>query len=307
MMKVMVIKKCWFSSTCFLEQREVKIPEMKDNEVMIKVCAVGVNWGDITDVVDGHCPGLECSGIIEAVGRNVNCWKVGERVCAILVGGGYAEKVAVPANFLLPVPGDIDLADAAGLLYASCSIWSALFEICDLNTLKDKKILIREGTSRIGALAIQYAKYMGLTVIASTGSGDMFSMCRDYGADICLDHTSKDFVQEVFLRTGYSGVDFILDFGASDLQRNICCLCKKGKVVIVDLHGMERSRIDIAMLQRMHAEIKVWGRFAVIDAQKALDLLKEDDSIGKIILCMNFEKTSGHLKMEKTSGHFKIN
>ncbi|XP_073148780.1 uncharacterized protein [Henckelia pumila] len=170
-MKAMVAKKGWFSS--ILELREVKIPELKDDEVLIKVCAAGLNRGDIIDVAtsdDGVCPGLECSGIIEAVGTNITCWKVGERVCALLEGGGgYAEKVAVPANCVLPLPDDICLDDAAALPYASCSIWLAFFRMRDPETLINKVILIREGTSGIGALAIQYAKYLGLKVIVTTG------------------------------------------------------------------------------------------------------------------------------------------
>ncbi|XP_073126006.1 uncharacterized protein [Henckelia pumila] len=332
-MKAMVVKKSWFSS--ILEQREVKKPKIKDDEIMIKVSAAGVNRGDIIDVVasdEGVCPGLECAGIIEAVGRNVNCCKVGDKVCAILEGGGYAEKVAVPANLLLPLP-DIDLEAAAGLPYASCSIWSALFEMCDPKTLKDKKILIHEGANGIGALAIQYAKHMGLTVIASTGSRDMFSMCRDYGADFCFDNTSTNFVEEVVGSAGCLGVDFVLDYGASNLRRNIECCCTGGKVVIVELHGKECGRIDLARLQQHHTEITVFdlqsrdldykasviaevrthlwpailekkvipavgNRFAMIEAQKALDLLKKNDGTGKIILYMDFEKTSGHLKGE---------
>ncbi|XP_073143822.1 uncharacterized protein [Henckelia pumila] len=315
-MRAMVLKNYRFSS--ILEQAEVKIPEMKDNEVMIKVRASGVNRSDIIDVVTsaiGVCPGLECSGIIEAVGRNVNCWKVGERVCAILEGGGFAEKVVVPADFLLPLPDDIDLDDAAGLAYASCSIWPALFEMCVAKTHEDKTILIREGTNGIDALAIQYAKHLGLKVIAST------------------DHSSTSFVWEVVEKTGYSGVDFVLDYGASDLERNIDCCRRRGKVFIVDLHGMLSNSIDLAMLENKQAEIKVfdlpsrdvgykasviaqmrthlwpailtkkvfvvvWHRFEVTEAQKALNLLKENDNIGKIIVHMNFEKTSFHLKMD---------
>ncbi|XP_073142780.1 uncharacterized protein [Henckelia pumila] len=337
-MKAMVIKKDPVSS--ILEQREVKMPEIKDNEVIIQVCACGVNRGDVIDLVtseDGICPGLECSGIIEAVGRNVNCWKVGDRVCAILEGGGYAEKVAVLENYLLPLSDDVDLEDAAGLPYASCCIWLALFKMCYPNTVRDtlenKKILIREGTSGIGALAIQYAKLLGLTVIASTGSSYEFSLCRDYGADICFDHTSTNFAQEVVRRFQYLGVDFVLDCGASDLQRNIECCCPGGKVFIVDFQGMVSSRIDLAMLQKNQAEIKVFdlrsrdlgykasviaqvrthlwpailtkkvipavaNRFAVTEAQKALNLLKENDNIGKIIVYMNFGKTCRHLKMD---------
>ncbi|XP_073146864.1 uncharacterized protein [Henckelia pumila] len=296
-MKAMMVKKRLFSR--ILERREVKVPKIKENEVLIKVCAVGVNRGDIIDVakgVDGVCPGLECSGIIEAVGRNVNCWKIGQRVCAILEGGGYAEKVAVPASFLLPLPDNIDLDDAAGLPYASCTLLLALFKLHDPKTSEKKIVLIREGTSAIGVLAIQYAKYMGFTVIASTG------------------------------------VDLVLDYEASDLHRNIQCCRHRGKVVIVDLHGTKSTLIDLSILQLNHVEIKVvdlrskdlgyknsliielrthlWAavlqqkvvpaiklRFPVIESQTALDILRDDDSSGKIVVCMNFEQNSGHLKM----------
>ncbi|XP_073146863.1 uncharacterized protein [Henckelia pumila] len=332
-MKAMMVKKRLFSR--ILERREVKVPKIKENEVLIKVCAVGVNRGDIIDVakgVDGVCPGLECSGIIEAVGRNVNCWKIGQRVCAILEGGGYAEKVAVPASFLLPLPDNIDLDDAAGLPYASCTLLLALFKLHDPKTSEKKIVLIREGTSAIGVLAIQYAKYMGFTVIASTGSSDKFPICRHYGADFCLDHTSKNFVGFVTINTLSGGVDLVLDYEASDLHRNIQCCRHRGKVVIVDLHGTKSTLIDLSILQLNHVEIKVvdlrskdlgyknsliielrthlWAavlqqkvvpaiklRFPVIESQTALDILRDDDSSGKIVVCMNFEQNSGHLKM----------
>ncbi|XP_073015530.1 uncharacterized protein [Primulina eburnea] len=334
-MKAMVVKKCWFSS--ILEQREVKMPEIKDHEVLIKVWAVGVNRDDIIDVatsVDGVCPGLECSGIIEAVGRNVSCWKVGERVCAILEGGGYAEHVAVPANFLLPLPEDIDLDDAAGLPYASCLSLLALLKLNETKT-PNKTILIREGSNGIGTLAIQYAKYMGFKVIASTGSSDRFAICHHYGADFCVDHTLTNFARTVIEKARRIGVDLVLDYGASNLQSNIeCCrIMGKVKIVIVDLHGMESSNIDLSILQRKQVEIKVFDlrskdlgykasviteirthlwpavlqqkvvpaieyRFPVTEYQKAMNILRKDDSAGKIILCMNFGQDSDSLKMD---------
>ncbi|XP_073147868.1 uncharacterized protein [Henckelia pumila] len=332
-MKAMMVKKCWFSR--ILERREVNVPEIKDNEVLIAVRAVGVNRGDIIDVakgVDDVCPGLECSGIIEAVGTNVNRWEIGQRVCAILEGGGYAEKVAVPASFLLPLPDDIDLDDAAGLPYASCTLLLALFKLHDPKTSKKKFVLIREATSAIGALAIQYAKYMGFKVIASTGSSDKFPICRRYGADVCVDHTSTNFVRAVTAKTIYGGVDLVLDYEASDLLRNIQCCSDLGKVVIVDLHGTESTLIDLSLLQRKQVEIEVidlrskdfgykasvitelrthlWPavlqqkvvpaiehRFPVIESQKALNLLKKGASAGKSIVHMNFEETISHLKM----------
>ncbi|XP_073316885.1 uncharacterized protein [Primulina huaijiensis] len=307
-MKAMVVKKCWFSS--ILEQREVKMPEIKDHEVLIKVCAVGVNRDDIIDVatsVDGVCPGLECSGIIEAVGRNVSCWKVGERVCAILEGG---------------------------LPHASCISLLALFKLHETKT-PNKTILIREGSNGIGTLAIQYAKYMGFKVIASTGSSDRFAICHHYGADFCVDHTLTNFARTVIEKARRIGVDLVLDYGASNLQSNIeCCrIMGKVKIVIVDLHGMKSSDIDLSILQRKQVEIKVFDlrskdlgykasviteirthlwpavlqqkvvpaieyRVPVTEYQKALNILRKDDSAGKIILCMNFGQNSDRLKMD---------
>ncbi|XP_073158717.1 uncharacterized protein [Henckelia pumila] len=326
-MKAMVAKKGWFSR--ILELREVKIPQLKDDEVLIKVCATGVNRGDIIDVATSDnsvCPGLECSGIIEAVGRNITCWKVGERVCALLEGRGYAEQVAVPANCLLPLPDDIDLDVAAALPYASCSIWLALFRMSDPESLKDKSILIREGASGIGALAIQYAKYMGFKVIVTTGSSEHFSICHTYGADTCIDHTLElyppdrklklgalsDFVYAVRRTTKFSeGVDFVVDYGASNLRNNVQCCRPGGKVVILDLFGTGCNSVDLAKLQEKHIEIRAFDlryrdldykasviakvrthlwpfilqqkvipfvkhRFPMIEAQKALNLLKKN-------------------------------
>ncbi|XP_073128879.1 uncharacterized protein [Henckelia pumila] len=160
-MKAMVVKRSCFSN--ILEQRKVMSPEIKDNEVIIKVCAVGVNWGDIFDMVtsdDGICPGLECSGIIEAVGRNVICWKVGDKGSVPFLKEEDMQKKWLYRQTFFFRCLMINLADAAGLPYASCSIWLALFKMRDPKALRGKTVLIREGTSGIGALAIQYAKYM---------------------------------------------------------------------------------------------------------------------------------------------------
>ncbi|XP_073127856.1 uncharacterized protein [Henckelia pumila] len=238
------------------------------------------------------------------------------------------------ANCLLPLPDDIDLDYAAGLPYASCSIWSALFKTCDLQTIKDKRILIREGPSWIGALAIQYAKYMGLKVIAATGSSELVSICNHYGADFSVDDTSRNFVTTVTDKTGRKGkgVDFVLAYGVFDLQANINCCRTGGKVVIVDFHGTDSTRIDLALLQEKHAEIKVFDlqfrdldylasviaevrihlwplileqkvvridkhRFPLIEAQKALDLFRKHDGYEKITIFMDFEKACRHRKM----------
>ncbi|XP_073127857.1 uncharacterized protein [Henckelia pumila] len=213
-------------------------------------------------------------------------------------------------------------------------IWSALFKTCDLQTIKDKRILIREGPSWIGALAIQYAKYMGLKVIAATGSSELVSICNHYGADFSVDDTSRNFVTTVTDKTGRKGkgVDFVLAYGVFDLQANINCCRTGGKVVIVDFHGTDSTRIDLALLQEKHAEIKVFDlqfrdldylasviaevrihlwplileqkvvridkhRFPLIEAQKALDLFRKHDGYEKITIFMDFEKACRHRKM----------
>ncbi|XP_073145246.1 uncharacterized protein [Henckelia pumila] len=334
-MNVIDAVKSWFSSSS--EEPKVTIPVFKDNEVLIKVWAVGVNRDDIVDVatsVGFFHPGFECSGIIEAVGRNASCWKVGERVCAILEGGGYAEQVAVPADFLLPLPDDIDLDDAAGLPYASCCIWSALFKMQTPDMLKDKIILIHEGFNGIGPLAIQYAKYMGLKVIVCTGNRDKL-IIDDYGADFCVDCTSRNFASEALKEIGSLGFDIVLDYGFSELERNITWCKIGGNVVIVYLGGdNDIGTIDLLALRHMHIAVKVtnlrhkdfdykasviaglradlWPavlekvhhRFPASEAQQAFDCLKKKDSVGKIIVRMDLEKST--MDLEKSSGHFKM-
>lgn len=156
-----------------LQLQEVEEPEIKDDEVLIKTEAAALNRGDIYQRQGFYpppegastFPGLECSGIIEAVGENVSRWKVGDKVCALLSGGGYAEKVAVPAGQVLPVPSGVSLSDAASLPEVACTVWSTVFTMSRL--CPGETLLIHGGSSGIGTFAIQIAKFKGAKVFVT--------------------------------------------------------------------------------------------------------------------------------------------
>ncbi|KAJ7562209.1 hypothetical protein O6H91_03G059000 [Diphasiastrum complanatum] len=183
-----------------LELREVPDPEVHDGEVLIKVAAAGVNRADTSQRKGQYppppgapvYPGLECSGVIEAVGSGVENWKVGDEVCALLSGGGYAEKVAVSAGQLLPIPKGISLQDAASFPEVACTVWSTIFMTSHLSS--GESVLIHGGTSGIGTFAIQIAKYIGAKVFTTAGSEEHLLECAKLGADVMINYKKEDFV-----------------------------------------------------------------------------------------------------------------
>ncbi|KAG8363001.1 hypothetical protein BUALT_BualtUnG0014900 [Buddleja alternifolia] len=248
-----------------LELQQLEKPKIKEDEVLIKIVASGVNRCDLMQPrgVGGggwftkpHCPGHECSGTITAIGTHVTQWKVGDKVCAILDKGGYAEQVAVPAKQLLPIPTNVSLADAASLPFAACNIWLALFANQEQEAPM-KKVLIHEGASKIGSMAIQFAKYKGMKVIATAGNAIQLSLCEAFGADACFDHKTQDLVDTVMKETRNSGVDFILDYGASYLVQNLQCLNREGRILIVDLQGEAKSSVQLVHILGRNSELQV--------------------------------------------------
>ncbi|KAL3845885.1 hypothetical protein ACJIZ3_003288 [Penstemon smallii] len=254
-MNAVIIRKGWFSNVFKLE--EVQTPEIKDDEVLLTISGIGVTKNDFLKGID-VCPGIECSGVIAIVGRNVQNWKAGERVCALLDGGAYAEQAAVPAKFLLRVPESITLEDAACLPYIACNIWLALFTKEDIMPpLKEETILIREGASGIGSLAIQFAKYKGMKVIAAAGTDQELTHCQRYGADVCINHTNKDFVELVKKETKGLGVNFVLDYGNQNFYENTLCCDRLGKVPIINLRGFEKIMLSFETIGLMHLQYYV--------------------------------------------------
>uniref|UniRef100_A0A453PZD4 Enoyl reductase (ER) domain-containing protein n=1 Tax=Aegilops tauschii subsp. strangulata TaxID=200361 RepID=A0A453PZD4_AEGTS len=243
-----------------LQVREVEdLPAPGEGEVLVAVAAAGVNRADTVQRQGRYppppgaspYPGLECSGTILALGANVPPrWAVGDQVCALLTGGGYAEKVVVPAGQLLPVPEGVSLADAAGLPEVACTVWSTVFMTSHLSP--GESFLIHGGSSGIGTFAIQIAKHLGVKVFVTAGSEEKLAACKGLGADVCINYKTEDFVARVKEETNGKGVDVILDnIGGSYLQRNLNSLAVDGRLFIIGFMGGTTTEVNLqAMLAR---------------------------------------------------------
>ncbi|MFC9839257.1 NAD(P)H-quinone oxidoreductase [Rhodococcus sp. NPDC127530] len=235
-------------------------------EVVIDVAAAGVNRADINQR-QGHYPppagaseilGLEVSGVISEVGPAVTGWEIGDRVCALLSGGGYAERVAVPASQVLPIPDGIDLHRAAALPEAACTVWSNLATTAHLR--RGETVLIHGGGSGIGTHAIQVAQALGARVAVTAGSSKKLGACRGLGADILINYTDTDFVTAVKDSTGGHGADVVLDnMGAAYLPRNLSTLADGGRLVVIGLQGGWDGTLNLAKLMAKRASVHSTG------------------------------------------------
>jgi putative PIG3 family NAD(P)H quinone oxidoreductase len=273
---------------------EVPEPVPGPGEVLLDVAAAGVNRADLLQRQGNYDPprgastilGLECSGTIAAVGAGVRgasgdgstgdgktgaensgahggdedagdagaSWSVGDRVCALLSGGGYAERVAVPAAQLLPVPDGVDLIDAAGLPEVACTVWSNLVMTAGLRA--GRTVLLHGGSSGIGTMGIQVAKARGARVAVTASTAEKLDACRSLGADVLINYTEQDFVDEIRSATGGRGADVILDLmGAKYLQRNVSALADGGRLVIIGMQGGRTAELDIAALMGKRAGV----------------------------------------------------
>ncbi|MGW2565632.1 NAD(P)H-quinone oxidoreductase [Streptomyces sp. NPDC001537] len=241
---------------------EVPDPVAGEGEVLVEVVAGAVNRADILQRqgfydpppgVSRH-PGLECSGRIAAPGPGVSGWAVGDEVCALLAGGGYAEKVAIPAGQLLPVPKGIDLKQAAALPEVVCTVWSNVFMIAHLRP--GETLLVHGGSSGIGTMAIQLAKAVGAKVAVTAGTEEKLQQCAGLGADILINYREQDFVAEVKKATDGAGADVILDnMGAKYLDRNIQTLAVNGRLAIIGMQGGIKGELNIATLLNKRAAV----------------------------------------------------
>ncbi|GAA4801200.1 NAD(P)H-quinone oxidoreductase [Actinomycetospora chlora] len=229
-------------------------PEPGQGEVVIDVVASAVNRADVMQRQGNYppppgaseIPGLECSGRISAVGAGVSDWSVGDTVCALLAGGGYAEKVAVPAAQVMPIPEGVSLTDAGGLPEVACTVWSNLVVAGRLRS--GETLLVHGGTGGIGTHAIQVGKALGARVLATAGSPERLQTCLDLGADVAIDY-HDDLPAEVASATDDRGVDVILDnMGASGLQANLAALATGGRLVIIGLMGGAKTEINLASM-----------------------------------------------------------
>ena len=245
-----------------LVRADVPDPQPAEGEVLIEVAASAVNRADLLqrqgfyDPPPGSSPypGLECSGRITALGPGVHGWAVGDEVCALLAGGGYAEQVAVPAGQLLPVPAGLDLVTAAALPEVTCTVWSNVFMIAHLRP--GETLLVHGGASGIGTMAIQLAKAVGARVAVTAGGPEKLARCAELGADILIDYREQDFVQEIRKATDGAGADVILDIiGAKYLQRNVKALAVSGRLAIIGLQGGVKAELNLAALMAKRAAI----------------------------------------------------
>jgi putative PIG3 family NAD(P)H quinone oxidoreductase len=288
-------------------------------EVLVDVTATAVNRADLLQRQGFYnpppgaspYPGLECSGIISALGEGIAGWAVGDEVCALLSGGGYASKVAVPVGQLLPIPSGVSLLEAAALPEVACTVWSNLFQLAALQP--GERLLVHGGTSGIGTFATQLAARHGATVTVTVGSPAKAARALELGASKAVLYKDEDFVAA-------GPFDVILDnMGAKYLSRNVEALATNGRLVVIGMQGGVSAELNLAMLLGKRASVHatslrarpaqekadivaavlagVWPVIAAGDAKPVIDrvlplaavadahrLLEESSHIGKVLL-----------------------
>lgn len=233
---------------------EVDDPRPGPGEVLVQVTAAAVNRADVMQRLGLYppppgsppYPGLECSGVIVATGADVAGHRVGERVCALLSGGGYAQLVAVPVGQLLPVPRGLSVQEAAALPEVSCTVWSNVVDLARLR--KGETLLVHGGASGIGTFAVQLGAALGATVIA-TARAAKHARLRELGAAHVIDYTGEDFVARTRELTDGHGADVVLDIiGGAYLARNVDALAVGGRLVIIGMQGGRTAELDLGAL-----------------------------------------------------------
>jgi len=255
---------------------DVPDPVPAPGEVLVEITAAGVNRADLMQRQGLYppppgapsYPGLECSGRITALGPGATGWTAGDEVCALLSGGGYAEQVSVPAGQLLPLPGGVTLADAAGIPEVACTVYSNVFQLAAL--APGETLLVHGGASGIGTMAIQLARAFGARVACTAGTPAKLARCRELGAELAISYRDEDFGQAVAEFTGGRGADVILDImGAAYLARNVAALAADGRLVIIGLQGGAKADLDLGQLLRKRASVRATSLRARPAEQKA--------------------------------------
>jgi NADPH2:quinone reductase len=306
------------------EQRPM--PQPGQGELLVKVAGAGLNRADIAQRMGRYppppgasdIPGLEISGEVVAAGPGTARWKVGDKVCALLSGGGYAEYALVPEPQALPIPPGFSMIEAAALPEALFTVWHNVFERGQLKA--GETLLVHGGSSGIGTISIMMAKAMGARVLVTAGSADKCDACKKIGADVAINYKTEDFVAAVMAATSNKGADVILDMvGGSYSDRNYDAAALEARVVQIAVMESSKATIDLRkmMAKRLFhtgstlrsrpvadkgrmaraIEEKLWmhvasGRikpivdstFALIDAPKAQARLESSQHIGKIVL-----------------------
>ncbi len=295
-------------------------------EVLVAVAAAGVNRPDVLQRQGGYPPppgasdvlGLEIAGTVTAVGPGVTSLKLGDKVCALLAGGGYASHAVAPVAQCLPVPTPLSMVEAAGLPETCFTVWTNVFERGGLKP--GETVLIHGGSSGIGTTAIQFARALGSRVFATAGSDDKCRACEALGAETAINYRTQDFVEVVKSATGGRGADVILDMVGGDyLQRNIAAAAIEGRIVNiaylkgskaeVDFNPVLRKRLTLTastlrprtveqkgaiaaalreriwpLLEAGRIKPQIYKTFPLADAAKAHRLMESSEHIGKIVL-----------------------
>ena len=231
------------------------VPVPGSGEVLIRVAAAGVNRADTMQRKGNYPPppgasdvlGLEVSGTVAAVGQGVSDLAVGDQVCALLTGGGYAEYCLAPAPQCLPIPAGVSLIDAAALPEAYATVWT---NVIDRGRLEEgESLLVHGGSSGIGTVAIQLARLFGARIFATAGTPAKCAACVELGAERAIDYRAEDFAAVLAEVTGGRGVDLILDMvGGAYLERNLASLAIEGRLVIIALMEGAQAELDLARL-----------------------------------------------------------
>lgn len=244
-------------------------PVAGPGEVLVDVTATAVNRADLLQRQGFYnpppgasaYPGLECSGVISALGAGVAGWAVGDEVCALLSGGGYAEKVAVPVGQLLPVPAGVSLVESAALPEVACTVWSNVFGLAGLQP--GERLLVHGGTSGIGTMAIQLAVRHGADVVVTVGSTHKAARALELGASKAVLYKDEDFVEA-------GPFDVILDnMGAKYLARNVEALATDGRLVVIGMQGGVTAELNLGQLMQKRASVRATSLRARPATEKA--------------------------------------
>lgn len=266
---------------------ELPVPEPGAGQVLIKVAAAGLNRADLLQAEGRYPPpkgapetlGMEVSGAIAALGEGVKGWRVGDAVCALLPGGGYAEYALASALCLLPWPKGVGLSEAAALPEAFFTVWTNVF---DAGRLKPgETFLVHGGTSGIGVAAIQLMAARGHRVFATAGSAQKCAVCKELGAARAIDYREEDFTAVVMAETGGKGVDVILDMVGGDyVQRNLDALGQGGRLVNIAFQKGARVEVDFRVMQARHLSMTATGLRFRCDEEKGASAMRSRPRFG---------------------------
>ena len=275
-----------------LEVREVPAPEPGQGEVLIDVVAAGLNRADVQQRRGyyppppgaSEIPGLEVSGRIAGFGPGVTKpFSIGDKVVALLSGGGYAQQVAVPSEQVLRIPDGVDLVTAAALPEVAATVYSNLVMTAQLQP--GETVLIHGATGGIGTMAIQLAKALGATVAATAGTDEKVSTAKAFlGADIAINYAEEDFAESLRAQNGGKGADVILDVvGAKYLQKNVDALADYGRLVVIGLQGGAKGELDLGQLLRKRAAVVATALRPRPAAEKGVIMTAVRDSVWPLV------------------------